>query len=157
LAGEPAADAAPIPADSLVFGYGPMLPPLAAAIGAWVLPVPWPGIATALAILWSALILAFVAGVRRGFGFGAPGASKHVEIVTMAVYFVPAGVALIFGWVDRPAPALALLALAYLLVAVLDRRAALNGDAPAHFARLRPPQMSIGVIALAALFVHALA
>jgi hypothetical protein len=144
----------PIPRDSLWFGFGPMLPLVAASAGAWTLPAPWPQTATALAIIWGALILSFVAGVRRGFGFGAPHASTRVAIGTMLAYFVPAGLALLLAWSQRPAPALALLALAYLLVALLDCRAALAGEAPAHFARLRPPQMLIAVAALAALLLQ---
>jgi hypothetical protein len=144
---------APIPPDSLVFGYGPMLPLVAAAIGAWSLPGPWPRIAVDLAVLWEALILAFVAGVRRGYGFGAPGASKPVAIAAMLAYFVPAGLALVLAWAKRADMALALLAGGYALVAALDRRAALTGNAPPHFARLRPSQMGLAVFALIALLV----
>ena len=149
-------DPAAIPRNSLVFGYGPMLPFVAAAIGAWALPFPWPGIAIELAILWGALILAFVAGVRRGFAFGVPGASTGSAIATMLGYFVPAGLALVLSGFGARLPALALLLLAYLLVIPLDRRAALTGNAPAHFARLRPPQMTIAAIALAALVARML-
>ena len=34
-----------IPAASIVFGYGPMLPLVAAGIGVWVLPGGWPVLA----------------------------------------------------------------------------------------------------------------
>lgn len=135
-----------VPRTSLLFGYGPMLPFAAAAIGAWTLPFPWPGIAIELAILWGALILAF----------GAPGTSTGRAIATMLGYFVPAGLALVLSSFGARLPALALLLLAYLLVIVLDRRAALTSNAPAHFARLRPPQMAIAVIALAALLARML-
>ena len=150
-------DSAAIPRTSLIFGFGPMLPLAAAAIGAWVLPAPWPGIAIALAILWGVLILAFVAGVRRGFAFGDPAATTRTAIATMLAYFMPAGIALVLAYGDMPAAALTLLMLGYVLVLVLDRHAARRGEAPAHFARLRPPQMAIAVIALAALLVRLLA
>src|SRR4051812_18589037 len=86
-----------IPTDSLIFGFGPMLPFVAAAIGSWILPPPWPAIAIRLTIIWGSLILAFVAGVRRGFGFGAPSASTRAEIGAMLAYFVPAGLALVLA------------------------------------------------------------
>jgi hypothetical protein len=156
LTAKRSADQAPIPTTSVIFGYGPMLPLVAAAIGAWVLPAPWPGIAVDLAILWGALILSFVAGVRRGFGFGAPLASTRTAMVTMLAYFLPAGVALVLGWAKLPAPALALLGVGYALVAALDREAALAGDAPAHFARLRPGQMGLAVVALGLLLARML-
>ncbi len=144
----PADASANIPKDSLIFGYGPMLPFLAAALGACLLPPPWPHLARDMAILWGALILAFLAGVRRGFGFGAPQAS------TMLLYFIGAGAALLLVWLSKPVAALALLLASYLLVPALDRRAALTGNAPAHFAKLRPPQMILAALSLAALLLR---
>lgn len=134
-----------IPLNSIVFGFGPMLPLVIAAIGAWLLPAPWPDLAVRLAIIWGAMILIFVAGVRRGFGFGQPRASTAVQIATMLAYFVPAGLALV---TPEPGTALTLLLLGYALVATLDTRAARHGDAPAHFARLRWPQMGLAIVAL---------
>ena len=43
-----------IPADGAILGYGPMLPLVAAGIGAWLLPPPWPFWATHLGIIWGA-------------------------------------------------------------------------------------------------------
>ncbi|MCD2323012.1 DUF3429 domain-containing protein [Sphingomonas sp. IC-56] len=149
-------DSARIPTASIVFGFGPMLPIAAAAIGAWTLPSPWPQMAVQLAIIWAAIILAFVAGVRRGYGFGAPGASTPRAIIAMLLYFVPAGLALVCARFDAPVAALALLTFGYLLVIVFDRHAARSGDAPAHFARLRGPQMLIAVLGLVALVGHLL-
>jgi hypothetical protein len=144
-------DPAAIPTNSLVLGYGPMLPFIAAAVGMWGLAGAWPAIALRLGVIWAAIILVFVAGVRRGFGFGAGRASTRVEIVTMLLYFVPAGAALVvslFGWYPV---ALILLLLGFAMVTVLDTRAARHGDAPRHFARLRPPQMSLAMASLAAM------
>jgi len=135
-----------VPLNSIVLGYGPMLPLIAAGIGAWLLPLAWAALATRLAIIWGALILAFIAGVRRGFGFGDPRASTTVEIATMMVYFILAGLALV---VPTASMALPLLMIGFALVALLDRRAALTGNAPAHFARLRVPQMLLGILGLA--------
>ena len=150
----PADASANIPKDSLSFGYGPMLPFLAAALGACLLPPPWPHLARDMAILWGALILAFLAGVRRGFGFGAPQASTNVAIATMLLYFIGAGAARLLVWLSKPGAALALLLASYLLVPALDRRAALTGNAPAHFAKLRPPQMILASLSLAALLLR---
>lgn len=113
-----------VPLDSVIFGYGPMLPFLAAAIGVWSMPPPWPGFARDMVILWGALILAFVAGVRRGFGFGAPAASISAAIAAMLLYFVPAGVALLLHWADHLSLALAVLIVGYALVAMFDAQAA---------------------------------
>lgn len=140
-----------IPPNSIVFGFGPMLPLITAAIGAWALPAPWPGIATRLAIVWGAMILIFVAGVRRGFGFGRPSASTTVEIVTMLAYFIPAGLALV---APEPRWSLGLLILGYALVILLDPIAARRGDAPAHFARLRSPQMGLALASLVVLSIR---
>jgi len=140
-----------IPLDSIIFGYGPMVPLVAAALGAWTLPQPWPTHATGLAIIWGGLILTFVAGVRRGYGFGNAEASKLREIIIMIVYFVPAGLALVCGAIGSWLVALALLSIGFALVIVLDHDGAAKHDVPKHFARLRPPQMAIAVAALLAL------
>lgn len=136
-----------VPSLSLVFGYGPMLPLVAAALGAWFLPDPFPLVAIQLAIIWAALILSFIGGVRRGFGFGRDSASTRSELAATIAYVTIAGLALI---VARPSTALALLVVGYVLAAVLDSRAALKGNAPLHFARLRPLQLSLGAASLAA-------
>ena len=143
-------DRPPIPLDSIVFGYGPMLPLIAAGVGAWVLPAPWATLVVRLAIIWAALILSFIGGVRRGFGFATPGASTAIEIVAAVAYVTIAGLALL---VPLAATALALLAAGYALAALLDCRAALSGNAPAHFARLRPPQLLLGCGGLAACWI----
>ncbi len=151
MVAHPDARQAPIPLNSLIFGYGPMIPFLAAAGGAWLLPAPWPTLALRLAILWGGLILAFLAGVRRGFGFGSDRASTPVAIGTMLLYFIPAGLALLLGSFGAVRAALLLLATGFALVALCDSRAARHGDAPAHFARLRGPQLSLAILSLLAL------
>jgi hypothetical protein len=136
-----------IPLDSVIFGYGPMLPFAAGAIGSWATPA-LQGTAIGLTIIWGALILSFVGGVRRGFGFGEPSAATRVEIATMAIYVSIAGLALIFGWQGSPAWATGLLAAGFAVVVVLDSMAARAGNAPAHFTRLRGPQMGVAVVSL---------
>lgn len=136
-----------IPPDSIIFGYGPMLPLLAAGIGVWTLPAAWGALAIRLAIVWGALILSFIGGVRRGFGFARPDASTAIEIAAAVGYVTIALLALVVPFAST---SLALLAAGYALAALLDRRAALAGNAPAHFARLRVPQLLLGCAGLAA-------
>ena len=83
------------------------------------------------------------------FGFGPDRASTWSEITSAVAYFGLAALALVAPFPDV---ALALLMVGFVLAAILDRRAALAGNAPLHFARLRPPQLAIGVISLAALW-----
>ena len=138
-----------VPRNALVLGFGPMLPLIAAGIGVWVLPGAWPILAVQLAVVWGALILAFIAGVRRGFGFGRAEASTPIAIAAAVSYFTLAGLALV---VPRATMALMLLIVGYALAALFDRRAALAGDAPAFFAPLRPPQLLSGAAGMAACF-----
>ena len=134
-----------IPADGLLLGYGPMLPLVAAGCGTWLLPHPWPALAIRLALIWGALILAFIGGVRRGFGFARDTASKPQEIAVAVIYVAVAGLALV---IPAPAIALPLLAAGYALAALMDRRAASRGDAPRYFAKLRVPQLLLGCAGL---------
>ena len=136
-----------IPLDGKILGFGPMLPLVAAGLGAWVLPGSWPLLAIQCAVIWGALILAFVAGVRRGYGFGNSSASKPSEIAAALAYFSIAGLSLI---VPRASIALALLAAGHAFVALLDRRAGRRGNAPAYFATLRGPQFLLGCAGIAA-------
>jgi hypothetical protein len=141
-----------IPWTSVVFGYGPMLPLVAGAFGTWFMAPDWKVAAIRLSIVWGAIILVYIAGVRRGFGMAEDRASTAVEVVTSMGYFILGGLALVVPAVPT---ALALLIVGYTLAAVLDRRAALRLDAPAHFARLRPPQLLIGTAALVAIWAWA--
>ena len=136
-----------IPTDSLIFGYLPMLPFVAGAAGCWLVPS-LRDLAIGLTIIWGSLIIAFVGGVRRGFGFGNSRASLRSELWTMALYVAVGGIALILGWTGFVVQAIALLAAGFLLVPVLDYQAARAGNAPAHFAALRPVQMPVAAVAL---------
>ena len=144
-------DPVPPPA-SLVFGHGAMIPLVLAAAGAWLLPGGWPPVAVRLAVIWAALILAFVGGVRRGFGFAAPTAGTAAEIAAAVAYFAFGGLALVA--MPYPVVALWLVAVGFVAVALFDGRAARRGRAPAHFARLRPPQMLVGAAALVVLWLR---
>lgn len=136
--------------DGIALGFGPMVPLVAAAVGAWLFPDAVGRLAERLAIIWGALILAFVAGVRRGYGFGNRTASKRSEILSMIAYFTLAGLSLLSEG-RHPVAAISMLLVGFALVMSLDTRAAWQGDAPGFFARLRPSQMGIAVYSFAAL------
>lgn len=146
MPGDPPSTSARAPVTSVLFGFGPMLPLVVAGAGAWVLPQPWPLLLIQLAITGAAVILAFIGGVRRGFGFGEGRASTVAEVVAAALYLLAAFAGLV---VPSPSIALSILIVGYVLAALLDRRAALAGDAPSYFARLRPPQLLLGAAGLA--------
>jgi hypothetical protein len=146
----------PVPRDALLFGYGSMIPFLAAATAAWTLPAPWPAYFVVMSIIWGALLLSFVAGVRRGYGFGNPGAWAKTEIVSVVAYVLPALTALTLVSLGSIASALFTLIIGFALVIACDRRAARCGNAPAYFLRLRGPQMSLAIVSLIALVVRVL-
>lgn len=141
-----ARDEPPIPLLSVVLGFGPaaLLPLL--ALAAWIVPA-LAGPAILAGQLWAAAILLFLAGVRRGLSFFTEGGPRPGQVATSIWLFVLglAGLAAPLG------PAFLLLILGYLSVALLDPPAARAGEAPAHFVRLRPPQMAVAIVGLAGL------
>ncbi len=141
----------PIPLTSLIFGFGPVLPFPLAAVLAWVLPGPWPMVVTWLAIWWGASILIFLAGVRRGRSFSGDAETPLPPLIAMMWLFVLGAAALVS---PTPLLSLVLLAFGYASIAILDPISARRGDAPPHFARLRPPQMGIALIGLIGLILH---
>lgn len=140
------ADAARVPPLSIVLGYGPaaMLPLL--ALVAWTIPG-WAPPALLAAKLWGVAILLFLAGVRRGLSFFTPRGPRPAQVVTSIWLFVVGLAALVLG----PPACFGTLIVGYASVAILDPPAARRGEAPAHFARLRPPQMLVALAGLAAL------
>ena len=146
-----------VPWLSIVFGYGPMLPFAAGALVAWG----WPGtplgqVAAALTILWGCAILLFLSGVRRGVSFRTEGGATVAQIATMIGLFSLGFAALVLATLDRAVPALVLLLLGFTAIAILDPIAARRGEAPLFFARLRPVQIPIAILSLAALLALAL-
>ena len=143
-----------IPLSSLILAYGPMLPFPLAAIGWAVLPFPWPGVVLWLAVWWGGAILTFLAGVRRGLSFAGEGAN-HAELVLMTwLFLLGAGSIACALAVHSPLLPLTMLALGYATVAVVDPISARRGRAPAHFERLRLPQMSVALVGLIVLIVE---
>jgi hypothetical protein len=136
---------------SIVLGYGPMLPFVAGALAAWTLSDAWRNEAIGLTLIWATAILTFLAGVRRGLSFRTEGGPAVAQIATMFVLFVlalGASIAVFHGSYF----AAALLALGgFATILATDPIAARRGQAPLFFARLRPPQISIAVVALVCL------
>lgn len=150
----PTVNVPPIPLRSRILGFGSVAPVAAAAIRSWVLDLYWAEQLSYLAIMWGAVVMAFVAGVRRGYGFGAPVAAGTKDVGTAILYFAAAFVALLLADYGRPLDALLSLATSFLLVAILDTRAARTGRAPAHFQKLRAAQMAISSVAYLVLFLR---
>jgi hypothetical protein len=140
-----------IPTSSLILGYGPVLPLPIAAILAWTLAPPFPTVVTWLAIWWAASILIFLAGVRRGLSFRGDDEVPIAPLIAMAWLFLLGAGALVAA---TPLMSLVLLAIGYASVAILDPISVRRGDAPPHFARLRPPQMGLALIGLIGLILH---
>ena len=105
------------------------------------------GIPVAAGQIWGAAILLFLAGVTRGLSFFTAGGPRPIQLATMGWLFL-LGLA---GLMLPPLYALAALIVGYGSVALLDPPAARRGEAPAHFARLRPPQMLVAIAGLVAL------
>ncbi|GJD45759.1 hypothetical protein AFCDBAGC_3636 [Methylobacterium cerastii] len=137
---------------SVVLGFGPMLPLVAGAAAAWWMRgQPLDYLVALVTILYGAAILLFLAGVRRGVSFRTEGGPTVVQIATMFGLFALGLSALVTVVMGKAIPALALLIVGYAAIAVLDPIAARTGEAPLFFARLRPLQMPIAVVSLAAL------
>ncbi|MDO9711842.1 DUF3429 domain-containing protein [Paracraurococcus lichenis] len=139
------------PRESLLFGVAAILPLLAFAAGAWLLPFAWLPLVVALGVVWGAAILIFLAGVRRGLSFRTPGGTRPSQLATMLWLFLAGLLALASPW---PAPALLLLILGYGSLALLDPMAARRGEAPPFLGRLRPVQMAVGLLCLLALLLR---
>ena len=136
-----------VPVLGLLLGGSAMVPFVLLAGALWLAPAAWAPTALRWLIDWGASILAFLAGVRRGLSFRTPGGERPIQITTMAWLYLLAIAALL---VTGPGASMALLAIGFLSIAVLDPAAARRQEAPLFFARLRPVQMTVPVLALAA-------
>ena len=143
-----------VPWLSVVLGFGPMLPIVGAALVAWTTSSVVRGEAILLGTVYASSILAFLAGVRRGLSFRTEGGPALAQLATMASLWLVAFLALVCIVHAYALPALALLAIGYATLMILDPTAARAGQAPLFFARLRPAQMLIAVFALAALLAN---
>jgi len=123
-------------------GLAAIIPILACAALAQLAPTTVPMLAArGGAVIWSACLLAFFAGVRRGLTFSEAAGARLGELATMLSLFVLAVVTLVAN-----SPAVAAFGLA--CVGLLDARAARRGEVPRYFRALRLPQMAICAAAL---------
>ncbi len=136
-----------IPAESWVLGMLAMLPFPVAAILAWVLDDIAAQQAVAFCLTWGGAILALLAGVRRGLSLRTPDGPDTAQLATMLWLFLLAFGSMISPW--RLA-AVELLAVGFTSVAVLDPVAVKYREVPPFFARLRPLQMMVPILSLAA-------
>jgi hypothetical protein len=136
-----------------VLGWGGTLPLAVCALAAWLTAGSARAVIMSLAIIWGGAILAFLAGVRRGLGFGALGGVRWTQIAFVLWTF-----GLAFGSMIalRPLTSLGLLILGYASLALAARAAALRADAPLALATVRPAQMSIAALSLCAVAVRLL-
>lgn len=151
-----------VPPLSIAFGALPVIPFVAGAILAWTAG-PWSPLFIDLTVLWGALILTFLAGVRRGLSFRTMGGPTTAQIATMLWLFALGAsslviVALSIGTAVMPPAAIAavLLAMGFASLVVIDPRAAERGEVPLHFRRLRIVQLPIPAAALVAVAAAAL-
>lgn len=133
-----------VPWDAIVFGYGAMVPFPLTVIAVWLGGPALGALAVRLVVIWGALVLVFLAGVRRGLSFRTPGGPRWMQIAMMLWLFL-AGL----GALALPTlVAMILLALGYLSLLVLDPIAARHDETPLYFARFRPWQMAVPVVSL---------
>ena len=127
----------------LLLGSSAIVPIVACALLVWIDPTAPRALVRALVVIWTGALLAFFAGVRRGLTFSEAGGGRPGELATMRGFFA-LGVAII----ALLSPVLAAIGLA--AVGVLDAWSGRRRESPRYFSAFRPPQMALGVIALAA-------
>lgn len=141
-----------VPWDAIVLGYGAMLPFPLAVVAVWFGGAALGALGVHLVVIWGALVLVFLAGVRRGLSFRTPGGPRGTQIAMMLWLFL-AGL----GALALPAlGALILLELGYLSLLLLDPIAARHEETPLYFVRFRPWQMAVPVVSLLLLIGTAL-
>jgi hypothetical protein len=141
-----------IPWLDIVFGFGPMVPIAVGAAAAWWLNgQPLDYLVALFTLLYAASILLFLAGVHRGVSFRTEGGPRAAQIVTMLILYGLGLLSLFSAVMGKAVPALAMLILGYAAIGILDPIAARAGEVPLAHARLRPLQMPIAVVSLAAL------
>ncbi len=152
-----------LPRPPVVLGFAGLLPFLAGATGAWILPTPWDRFAVDLLLFYAACILSFLGAVHWGLALAGVGSRPPAEGDT-AAHGVRAA-ALTWrrlGWSVVPALvawiALALAPHFGLLVMILgfagmfwgDLRAIAAGLAPPWYRHLRRPLTAAVILCLGA-------
>jgi len=139
-----------VPVPALVLGFAGALPFVAGAIAMFTGP-DWLKLTAYLYLMnYAALILAFLGAVHWGLALAADD-RRPVGWGWYSLSVVPA----VLGWVAlgliQPMGKLALFAIAYAGVFILDVQAARSGLAPAWYPRLRKPLTVIVLLAIAAI------
>ena len=127
----------------LFLGTSAVAPILACAVLDWFVPAVPKSFVRALAVIWSASLLTFFAGVRRGLTFSEVGGGRPSELATMLGLFAMGVLSLVFV-----SPILAGAGLA--AVGLLDAAAGRRREAPGYFAAFRPVQMAVCAVAMIA-------
>lgn len=135
---------------SLVLAYAGVAPIVAGAALSRVLPPPASRLVAGLATGWAGAILCFLGGVRRGLAFRQPGGTTVSEAGAMLTVFSAGAGGTLLPHGRAP---IGLLLGGYVLLALLDRHAAHEGEAPRYFARLRPPQSALAAVSLLSLLL----
>ncbi len=141
-----------IPPSSLILGYAPMLVLPILAIPAWGSSGAWAAFFVTAGQLWASVLLVFIAGVRRGLSFSMAEGPRPIQLATMLWLFLLGVAGIALPWLA----AFCALIVGFGSVIILDPRAARRGEVPRHFAKLRPPQMAVALVGLAALLGRAL-
>ncbi|WP_423821467.1 DUF3429 domain-containing protein [Salinisphaera sp. SPP-AMP-43] len=141
---------ASIPKLSVILGYLPIAPLVIAAIGVWFVQAGGFMLLVEAAILWSAILFFFLAGVRRGLSFFTEGGPHPAQIITMFWLF---GLGLVVLLSPYSGVSVAVAAIGFASIALLDPRAAFRGEVPDFFRALRPPQMGLATVSMLSVFL----
>jgi hypothetical protein len=136
------------PLDGLLLAYASVAPIAAGGAAALAVPAQWRGAAIHGVLLWSAAVLCFLAGVRRGDSFHTPRGPTMLQLAGVFGTFGCAILGLALPW---PRLAIAAVMAGFAAVGVLDPVAARRSQAARFFARIRPPQTGLALAGLAAL------
>lgn len=126
----------------VALGISAAIPLVVAAAVIWLVPPAGAVLVRLLAVVWTASLLTFFAGVRRGLSFSEAGGARPAEVATLLGLFSIGVVTLVLG-----SPAVGAFGLA--LLGVLDAAAAKRLQAPRYFQVFRPLQSAVCVAALA--------
>lgn len=130
---------------SLVFGYLPVAPLALAAIMVWFAGPTLFAVLIEGAVLWSAILFFFLAGVRRGLSFFTEGGPQPAQLLTMFWLFAIGLIVLVSPYATF---AVAMAAAGFASLVVFDPRAARRGEVPEFFRTVRPPQMGLAALAM---------
>ena len=144
-----------IPGTALLLGLAGLIPFVAGAAALWAkLPMLPPETGLKLAIVYGAIILSFLGGIRWGTAIGPYDTGRQTLEFSASVLGSLAGLAAVF----LPAiPALALLIAGFLMQGLWDVMSVDSGRLPAWFGRLRMILTAGAVVSLVAALLAVLA